>query len=263
MLRQIILFSGEANMQSNPFISYSLFSGNALSLFNSLTTDQHIKLSSQLKQVCYWSPSFYTPWYLIFAEQVEFIMPKFLTHRVNQVWYLVWEPQKFTEVVKLLSRLCQQEGIASYTPLLSQESEPGITLCTWVSLWCKLLTSWYWRVVRNRYSISLLSWSHESSHLHNLHGFCMLDSVFNSSFLDESTLCFFCWTGLLLLRQLLQTLSCSVSVIHCHGFSHNSEQSELVKSGQSMARNLGSPELSDISASELLMRADLSRQSAQ
>lgn len=34
------------------------------------------------------------PWCLTLAEQVEFITPKFSTHRVRQVWYLVWESQK-------------------------------------------------------------------------------------------------------------------------------------------------------------------------
>lgn len=160
MLRQIILFSREANMQSNSFISYSLFSRNALSLFNSLARDQYIgyiaqvimgleKLSSHVKQVYFPSPSFYTLWYLIFVEKVEFIMPKLPTQRVKQA------PSKY-------------------------------------------------------YSIPMGVWSHESSHLHYLCGFCTLGSAFNTSFLDGSPPCPFCWAGLLLLRQVLQTFSCHV-----------------------------------------------------
>lgn len=42
MLRQILHFGREANVQCNIFISYSLLSGNALSPFNSVARDQYI-----------------------------------------------------------------------------------------------------------------------------------------------------------------------------------------------------------------------------
>lgn len=86
--------------------------------------------------------------------------------------------------------------------------------------------------------------------------FCVLTRGFNTTFLNKSALCLFCWSW---------TPVCEVNVsnIHIRDFSHNSKQYKGMKFYKSMDRNLCSSKVSDISASELLTRGDLSRQSAQ
>lgn len=73
----------------------------------------------------------------------------------------------------------------------------------------------------------MLFWSHESSHLHYPNEFCILGSAFNTTFLDQSSLCPFCWSGAPSFEANASNTAAMSEVSTIHTTAFHTKQSEL------------------------------------